>query len=146
MVPVLKTLRANGKIGIYKHHVALPGHHQLVLRDLVGRKTLPSPSSEHRDRSSLNVLSCHRGLQSLEKVSYRKWDWWTKITGCQSKGLGSLKEVNFRQLSRMGTGRKGIGPKIQGLFSSPAHLVSLGKAHSLYSFTDERGEGMGGFH
>lgn len=41
MVPVLKTLRANGKIGIYKHHVALPGHHQLVLRDLVGRKTLP---------------------------------------------------------------------------------------------------------
>ena len=41
-----------------------------------------------------------------------------KITGYQSRGLGSLKEVNFGQLSRTGRGGKGIGPKIQSLFSS----------------------------
>lgn len=41
MVTVLKTLRANGKTEIYKHHLAVPGPHQFVLRPVVGRKTLP---------------------------------------------------------------------------------------------------------
>lgn len=62
-----------------------------------------------------------------------------KIIGRYTRGLGSLTEINLGPLSRPGRSVKGIGPKIQRLFSSPAPLVFLGKAHFLYSFTAERG-------
>lgn len=60
-----------------------------------------------------------------------------KIIGQHTRGLGSLKEIHLGQLSRTGRGRKGVGPKTQSLFSSPAHLMSLGRAHALCSFRDE---------
>lgn len=53
-----------------------------------------------------------------------------KTIGRHTRGLESLKEINLGQLFRMGRGEKGMDPKLHSLFSLPAPLQSLGKAHS----------------